>query len=783
MLLKEFAIRRYGPLPDSGKRVLGAFNLFYGPNEEGKTLTIDAILKMLFGKSAARYFEEIKRVEENPEGYLVIEENGSKETVLPAGGSINELFGYSIAEFSNIFIIRDSDLTINDEGDFYRGITGRLTGMRSEEISNIKDSLCDLGRITAGGEYQNSAPYKLKDQIRKVQALLAKVEPLSTRLLEEGFSNFEEKLASLEAEQSETVNKLSDLRAAANRDRYSKGREILKRLREALASLDSLKTYKRADYEAWQRAALNLEHLEDDHRRLKRENVEKLAALAVARNAKKEKESACKAANNRQNTIREIIEPLLAAHDTEETLTLKSEILINNPYFNKLFFLVGLILLISLAGAVLRPSWWQFIFLPLSALLTLLAGWFRYNLLVRQSRLAVTRAKIFREAEKLGLPGDDLAKLRAALGQIKLEVELHSEMLSEAEKEVEWQQKELDRLSFELRDKLQRVSAVKEQIGEIKLTLQLDALSAFEALLKRKDLLENEINRQVSILESHFEGKGNLLSLERQIDLWAGQVEELSSYAPAAPGVQFDQSTLNKLNVNRQNIEAEIKILQGKMKDSTEELRDIEKEVNELLHLDKEGHLPCQTTLDLEMIGKRLINWLDCLEADRKTALLSLEIFSEMEEAEEQKVTALFGQNSPVSNYFSTITDGRYKEVYFESRDNPIKTVRADGATLNAANLSGGAFDQLYFAIRLALAEKLLEGKKGFFILDDPFIKADPVRLNALVNMLFEICAAGWQILYFSSKGEIKDALKQKITAGEILEFSISITPATSEVN
>lgn len=775
MFLKEFAIRRYGPLPDSGKRVLGAFNLFYGPNEEGKTLTIDAILKMLFGKNAARYFDEIKRVEENPEGYLVIGENGSKETVLPAGGSINELFGYSIAEFSNIFIIRDSDLTINDEGDFYRGITGRLTGMRSDEIAKIKDSLSDLGRITAGGEYQNTAPHKLKDRIRKVQSLLAKVDPLSVRLLEEGFSNFEEELASLEAEQSETVNKLSDLRDAANRDRYCKGREVLKRLKEALVFLDGLKTYKRADYVAWQSAESSLEHLEDDHSRLKTENIEKQAALTAARNAKKEQEFAYKLASNRQNTVREEIDPLLAAHDTEEAFALKSEILINNSYFNKGFVLAGLILLISLAGAILRPSWWLFLFLPVSALLTLLACWFRYNLLTRQSRLAIIKAMTFREAEKLGLPGGDIVKLRAALGQINVEAELQSEMLSEAEKEVEWQQKELDRLNTELRTKLERISAVKEQIGEIKLTLQLDALTDFEALLKRKDQIENDIDRQVSILESHFERKGNLLSLERQIDLFAEQVEELASYAPAATGVKFDQSILNKLNENRHKVEAEIKVLQGKMKDSSQELRDIEKEVNELLHLDKEGHLPCQTTLDLEMIGKRLLDWLDCLEAERKAALLSLEIFSEMEEAEEQKVTALFGQNSPVSNYFSIITDGRYKEVYFDSRDNPIKTIRADGTALNAANLSGGAYDQLYFAIRLALGEKLLEGEKGFFILDDPFIKADPVRLKVLLSMLFEICAAGWQVLYFSSKGEIKEGLSHKIFAGEVLEFSISL--------
>ena len=76
--------------------------------------------------------------------------------------------------------------------------------------------------------------------------------------------------------------------------------------------------------------------------------------------------------------------------------------------------------------------------------------------------------------------------------------------------------------------------------------------------------------------------------------------------------------------------------------------------------------------------------------------------------------------------------------------------------------LSGGAYDQLYFSIRLALARKLLQGEKGFFLLDDPFIKADPRRLSRLLEMLLQLAAEGWQIIYFSSKGEVREALKGK---------------------
>ena len=52
MKIKECAITRYGPLPDLGRRTFTEFNLIFGENESGKTLILDAIIKMLFSKKS-----------------------------------------------------------------------------------------------------------------------------------------------------------------------------------------------------------------------------------------------------------------------------------------------------------------------------------------------------------------------------------------------------------------------------------------------------------------------------------------------------------------------------------------------------------------------------------------------------------------------------------------------------------------------------------------------------------------------------------------------------------
>ena len=135
---------------------------------------------------------------------------------------------------------------------------------------------------------------------------------------------------------------------------------------------------------------------------------------------------------------------------------------------------------------------------------------------------------------------------------------------------------------------------------------------------------------------------------------------------------------------------------------------------------------------------------------------------------EKERVTELFGTDSAVSEYFREITDGLYQNVVFNQRTGEIEVKRKDDLLLKAKNLSAGAYDQLYLSIRLSLGEKLLKDNKGFFIMDDPFVKADPDRLKKQLGMLRKISQSGWQIIYFSAKAEIKEALEEDIRKGAI---------------
>ena len=151
MKIKEFLTIRYGPLKNKAPFQLSDFNLFWGKNEDGKTLTIDALVKLLLGRNV-RDFEHIDRVEENPEGYVIIENDEGKEIKLPEKGDLAKVANLAPSECRNIFIIRNSDLSIGQntaqESEFYTNVTDRLTGLRTEEICSIGKELQQLGKLT-----------------------------------------------------------------------------------------------------------------------------------------------------------------------------------------------------------------------------------------------------------------------------------------------------------------------------------------------------------------------------------------------------------------------------------------------------------------------------------------------------------------------------------------------------------------------------------------------------------------------------------------------------------
>lgn len=65
----------------------------------------------------------------------------------------------------------------------------------------------------------------------------------------------------------------------------------------------------------------------------------------------------------------------------------------------------------------------------------------------------------------------------------------------------------------------------------------------------------------------------------------------------------------------------------------------------------------------------------------------------------------------------------------------PRKIEGAD-RTLDVSMLSHGTLDVLALAVRVGMAEYYLDGKDGFFLMDDPLVNLDPERQKAAAGCL-----------------------------------------------
>ncbi len=772
MMIKEYEIRRYGPLSDSGIKKLNRFNLVYATNEEGKTLTIDAILKMFFKKNL-KVFKGIKRVDENPEGYLVLADNSGQELKFPEAGSFDQHFELSPELFANIFVIRDSDLSISNENSFYLDFTSRLTGLRTGEIENLKRVVLDLGGVTEGGSYQNTAPLKLKDKISRASALKDKAEMFLEQLGEENFTSFEVELAGLELNNRDLAEKIKLYREAQNREMYEKGSAALTRLKSVRAEADKLRPYSRDEYENWQQTVSELEYLKNALHSIEEQINEEKTIIHDLRQQHNDQQEALIRVEQEVRSA-EKLEPGLADYNQAKQALSKEQKLVQTPFYSRVLAVSAFAFILSLLGILISDSWWTLPFLVTTFLVAFVLAAYQFFYLNKKGRLAALETQICSEAEKLGLPADNIASLQQKISSLQKDLSLKKDMQEELNKELEWQRKELERLRREQDEIKKKIKAGEDKVNNLKNSSGLDSLKDYRDLLNRKHQVETEVEREIGILSSHFGSAGSKASLQSNLDNWEAELDSLKIYANAAEGYAFDQVEYNSLLLKKDELESKVKELSEKMQDRSSQLRDLEKEANMILSGNGDKSLPCQTTYDLEVILSMLGDWLREQEENRDLALTVRDLLGAIEEEEEEKVTTLFGPNSAVSEYFYRITAGRYIEVIYRSGENCIKTVRSDGVELDAAQLSGGAYDQLYFSIRLALGEKLLEGEKGFFILDDPFIKADPERLKELLSMLDKIADQGWQILYFSSKGEIKEAFRHKISSSEVQELQIS---------
>lgn len=771
MRIKEFSILRYGPLVETGRIRLNSFNLLWGKNEYGKSLTIDALVKLLFGKGKnLKFFPAVDRVEEEPEGYIIIESNTGETIKIPEHGYLPKLVGLSAEDCRNIFIVRNSDLSI--ALDFVDNITDRLIGLRSADIEKIKNAIIDIARITRDkGDFLDVKGEKLKSRLQAAEQLLARIEAMKAKIVEEEYDILEEKAAKIQETIEDIKHRKHLLEDACKREKYEKGKAALEKLKDAKTRYDELRVFNEQDEQRWREAQKSIERYREEQRKLEKKLEEKRKERDALDQELLEIEQNFTVLERKKKTIEEDIKPLL-----KNTTAAAEEIeadRVKDRFYGAAVIASSALFFLSLLGLLMQSSLIFFVISMLSGLATVVFAFLKYSTIRKKASLAATLQKLKSMCIQIGIEAEDVRTL-------SMEIQKYEEFyLKEMHRRIavierrNTLEKEIAELEREELPRVERSRSEKEQIIEdIRSRTGVDSLEQYVQKRRSQQQYEKVIIEQRSVLESLFDSRKGDLS--EAIAFWDREIQNLAGFKEKAVNIQCDQSKIEELEQQRERLDYALKMIKERMQTLRKDLDAIAQKANEILQGEEEEQLYCETSTDLAAIEERLRQFIEEHERIRENAIVALRIMDEIEGEEKRKVSQLFGRDKAPSRYFYEITGGLYTQVLYNQEARCIEVQRKDNTILRADQLSGGAYDQLYFSIRLALGDMLLKNHKGFFILDDPFIKADPERIQRQIEMLRKVSHFGWQIIFFSAKGEIKEALCEDIESGTVnyIEFA-----------
>ena len=648
MRINEVFIQRYGPLRPFHAKFKKNICIVFGPGGSGKTLTIDAVLKMLLGENAEEFIRH-DEVEETPAGYLVIEKDG-KEFKLGEEKHLSDIPGLEIdpTELKNIFVIQDADLGISNEDKFYGRVTNKLIGVRTEDIRRIDDELRKRGRLTPKLEILNKHPHKFGTKLNDAKELQDDIGTYVEKAKSEGIDKLEKEKFDTKWDLKSFEQSIELLEKAKKKSEFNKLETAFNEAKQSLQELEAL----------------------PDKDEISQLNT-KLSDL------KKEK-------------IR------LPQLETE----IKS--------WKKRFEWLTISAAISFAGLMAFSRELVFSIIPFILLFASLISLYKWH----QSDKSFTQIVAIKQS---------LVEAAQVLG-------IEAKTVEEAE---------------------EKVIRIIEETEEKQATFN-----------QKKGILGKDFQINEKETEKFLEKAQNALTKIRQsIDL--------------SVSVVYDEEKLEDAKRQKKGKEASLVEVENRLQEHQKTMLDFSDRAQQLQFVDEFANFKFDIEIkNLESLEK-LVRWLnqyvEQIEKDAELSIKAFEIFKELESKEEAKSEELFEKDNQASMIFRDITSGMFEDVSYDSSTGEILVKRSHEKRLQkASELSRSEWTQLYTAIRIALGEKLLKGEKGFFIVEDPFIHADPERLLKEFDMLENLSERGWQTIYFTAKDEIKKGLPKQINVDMI---------------
>ncbi len=246
--IKRIKVDHYGPLGDIDVELDEGMNVFYGKNESGKTLLVEAVTKMLLDDSSS--FADIGRVSQDPAGMLLMETGGEELEV--SQEDLNTVFqDVTASDVRNSFLIRDFDLRLperqNDfgKGNYFNDVTDRVLGSKTNKIQGVREEIADFSYLTNSTPSSKIENRKSTGHLRKkkeeAEGLKDEIEEAIAEIREEGLVEKYSEIETLQKQVEKDKNRIETLENARKQQKYQQGKEIISKVREIEDDLEELR--------------------------------------------------------------------------------------------------------------------------------------------------------------------------------------------------------------------------------------------------------------------------------------------------------------------------------------------------------------------------------------------------------------------------------------------------------------------------------------------------------------------------------------------------------------
>ncbi|MFP4591506.1 MAG: ATP-binding protein, partial [Halobacteriales archaeon] len=393
----------------------------------------------------------------------------------------------------------------------------------------------------------------------------------------------------------------------------------------------------------------------------------------------------------------------------------------------------------------------------------LVAGVVVYRGVRSRRALERTRDRAVSAARDAGVGVDAVDEIAPALTAFREERSTADDRLTRATAEAETQQERIERLEERTDELAADIDDAERRLAESLSTAGVDDLEVLADIVERRAEHERTRDLARTSLVDALDDPPSVAPPEA-IEHWRDAIATRRDAVDRddVDASAYDPDRLAELEREADALDRELDAVEAALREYDRALDAFDRRVE---RLDAgpfdapQPHLEGRSTEALESLARDLDGLVEAIERDAERSRLAIELFDDLDAEEERKLTDLFDPSGPASTAFARITDGRYETVGYDPEAHHLAVTRADGRSVPPAQLSRGTRDQLYFASRVGLADRLLDGEAGFFLLDDPLAGADPDRLHRGFATLCELADEGWQIVYLTAKAEVYDGM------------------------